>query len=270
MSRPKRKLPAGLRWLITLAVLAAGWQLLVWSTGVARFILPGPWPVLKTLITESGRIGGHALVTLTEILLGLLAGTLLGAACALAMACSRPLRGALMPLVVVSQAVPVFALAPLLVVWFGYGLASKVAMATLIIFFPVTSAFFDGLRHTPHEWLDLARTMGAGPWQTLWQIRLPAALPSLASGLRVAAAVAPIGAVIGEWVGASAGLGHLMLVANARVQPELMFATLTILALLAVTLYVTVDRCLRRLIRWLPDPDAEDRGESGGVDRPRR
>ena len=129
-----------------------------------------------------------------------------------------------MPLLVVSQALPVFALAPLLVLWLGYGMASKVAMAVLIIFFPVTAAFLDGLRRTEPGWLELARTMDARPLAILAQIRVPAALPALASGLRVAAAVAPIGAVIGEWVGSSAGLGYLMLHANARMQVDLMFA----------------------------------------------
>jgi putative hydroxymethylpyrimidine transport system permease protein len=118
---------------------------------------------------------------------------------------------------VASQAVPVFALAAILVLWLGYGLASKVAMATIIIYFPVAAAFLDGLRRTDPGWLDLARVMGASRASILRHIRTPAALPALGSGLRVAAAVAPIGAVIGEWVGSSAGLGYLVH-ANARLR----------------------------------------------------
>jgi putative hydroxymethylpyrimidine transport system permease protein len=139
------------------------------------------------------------------------------------------------------------------VLWLGYGIASKVAMAVLIIYFPVTTAFFDGLRRTDPGWLDLAATMGAARWRVLMHIRLPAALPALASGLRVATAVAPIGAVIGEWVGASAGLGYLMLHANARVQIDLMFAALLTLAVIGVALYVAVDAALRRLLPWQPE-----------------
>jgi putative hydroxymethylpyrimidine transport system permease protein len=154
---------------------------------------------------------------------------------------------------VISQAVPVFALAPLLVLWLGYGMASKVAMATLIIYFPVTTAFHDGLRRTDRGWLDLARTMNAGRWAVLRHVRIPAALPALASGLRVAAAVAPIGAIIGEWVGSSAGLGYLMLHANARMQIDVMFAALATLAFLAVALYFSVDELLRRALPWQPD-----------------
>ena len=145
---------------------------------------------------------------------------------------------------------PVFALAPLLVLWLGYGLASKVAMATLIIYFPVTAAFYDGLKRTDPGWLDLARTMGGSRLAVLRVIRVPAALPALASGLRVATAVAPIGAVVGEWVGSSAGLGHLMLHANARLQIDLMFAALFVLAVFAVLLYFAVDRALRLALPW--------------------
>jgi putative hydroxymethylpyrimidine transport system permease protein len=140
-----------------------------------------------------------------------------------------------------------------LVLWLGYGLASKVAMATLIIFFPVTASFYDGLRRTEPGWLDLAATMGASPAAVLRHIRVPAALPALASGLRVAAAVVPIGAVVGEWVGSSAGLGYLMLHANGRMQVDLMFAALFCLAVMALALYFLLDWALRRAIPWLPD-----------------
>ena len=155
----------------------------------------------------------------------------------------------------VSQAVPVFALAPVLVLWFGYGMAPKVVMATLIIYFPVTAAFYDGLRRTETGWLDLAQTMGASKWAILRQIRLPAAMPAFASGLRVAVAVAPIGAVVGEWVGSSAGLGYYMLLMNGRVQTDAMFAALFVLALVATAIYFTIDALLRRAISWQPESD---------------
>ncbi|MHA1566556.1 MAG: ABC transporter permease, partial [Alphaproteobacteria bacterium] len=171
------------------------------------------------------------------------------------MAYLRPARAWLMPVLVVSQAIPVFALAPILVLWFGYGLAPKVVMATLIIYFPVTAAFHDGLRRTDPGWLDLAQTMGATRWSMLRHVRLPAALPAFGSGLRVAAAVAPIGAIVGEWVGSSAGLGYYMLLMNGRVQTAAMFAALFILALVAVTIYFAVDITLRLALPWQPDSD---------------
>ena len=140
--------------------------------------------------------------------------------------------------------------------WFGYGLAPKIITAALIIFFPVATTLYDGIRRTPPEWLDLARIMGAGHWRMILMIRMPAALPALGSGLRVAAAVAPIGAVIGEWVGASAGLGHLMLQANGRMQISLMFAALTVLSVMAVGLYLFIDLAVRHLTRWRQEDTA--------------
>jgi putative hydroxymethylpyrimidine transport system permease protein len=151
---------------------------------------------------------------------------------------------------VFSQTVPVFALAPLLTLWLGYGIGSKIAMTLLIIYFPVASTFYDGLRNTPDGFLDLAATMNATPLRTLFQIRVPAALPALASGLKLAAVYAPIGAVIGEWVGASRGLGYLMLLANGRVKIDLMFAALFVLAALTILLHTAVSRAGHRLTRW--------------------
>ena len=244
-----------LRPLIVFAGILTIWQALVSALDIAPFILPGPLAVINVAVERADIIAGHALVTLSEILLGLLFGTLFGAFSALVMAYFRRARAWVLPVLVVSQAVPVFALAPVLVLWFGYGIAPKVGMATLIIYFPVTAAFYDGLRRTESGWVDLARTMGASKAAILRQIRIPAALPAFASGLRVAAAVAPIGAVVGEWVGSSAGLGYYMLLMNGRVQTDAMFAALLVLALLAVAIYFLTDAGLRRLVSWQTDMD---------------
>jgi putative hydroxymethylpyrimidine transport system permease protein len=242
-----------LRPLIVLAGLVFLWQAFVWLTDQPPYILPGPGAVVLAWLENRDTILSHAGTTAAEIGLGLALGALLGCSSSLAMAYFRPARRWLMPILVISQAVPVFAIAPLLVLWLGYGMASKVAMATLIIYFPVATAFNDGLRRTEPGWLDLARTMNASRWAVLCHVRLPAALPALASGLRVAAAVAPIGAVVGEWVGSSAGLGYLMLHANGRMQIDLMFAALLTLSLFAVALYFTIDAGLRRALRWQAD-----------------
>jgi putative hydroxymethylpyrimidine transport system permease protein len=234
-----------------------GFLLLWWGitrfTAIPAFMLPPPGDVAQALWDQRDLLFWNTLTTLTEILLGLLFGTLLGAASALAIVASPLLQRWLMPVLVLSQAIPVFALAPLLVLWLGFGITSKVVMAVLVIFFPVTANFADGLRRTDPGWLDLARTMNASPWAMLRHVRLPAALPALASGLRVATAVAPIGAIIGEWVGASSGLGFVMINANARIQTNVMFAALFILAVVAILLYMLVDQALRRLLRWSPD-----------------
>lgn len=246
-----------LRPFIVAGGLLLVWQAVVLATGVERFILPSPLRVAETWLARADLILAQARITLVEIALGLALGCGFGALAALLMAYFQPARRWLMPALVASQAIPVFALAPILVLWLGYGMASKVAMAALIIFFPVALAFLDGLRRAEPSWLDLARTMTAGSprarWAELRHVRAPAALPALGSGLRVAAGVAPIGAVIGEWVGSSAGLGYLMLHANARMQTDLMFAALLTLAVLAVALYYAVDFALRRLLPWQPD-----------------
>ena len=228
------------------------WQLVVLGTGVPPYILPGPLPVARALVAHLPMLAPHLATTVIEILLGLVLGTLLGSAAALTMILSPLLKRWLLPVLVISQAIPVFALAPILVLWLGYGMASKVAMAVLIIFFPVTASFHDGMQRTDRDLLDLARIMGASPTGVLRHIVIPSALPAFAAGLRVAAAVAPIGAVIGEWVGSSEGLGFYMLHANARMQVDLMFAALTLLAAASLTLYFCIDRLLDRLVYWQP------------------
>jgi putative hydroxymethylpyrimidine transport system permease protein len=248
-----------LRGVVVVLGLVAVWQAVVTLSGVPDFILPPPLDVARALVADASLLAHHASVTLTEILLGLAFGTLLGMGTALAMAAWRPARDWILPVIVASQAIPVFALAPILVLWLGFDLWPKIAMATLIIYFPVASAFFDGLRRTEPGLLDLARTMGASRAATLRRIRLPGAIPALASGLRVGVAVAPIGAVVGEWVGASAGLGHLMLHAKARTDTPRMFAALIVLALLGVALYLAADRLLRRAVPWHAESNpAED------------
>jgi putative hydroxymethylpyrimidine transport system permease protein len=241
-----------LRPLILAAGLLLAWQALVSLSGAPAYILPGPLPVARALLSHAPVLAGHLGTTLAEILLGLILGTVLGSTAALVMILSPLLRRWMLPVLVVSQAIPVFALAPILVLWLGYGLASKVGMAVLIIFFPVASGFFSGMQRTDADLLELARIMGARPSKVLTTIVIPSALPAFAAGLRVATAVAPIGAVVGEWVGSSAGLGFYMLHANARMQIDVMFAALTVLAAVSLALYFLVDRLLDRLVFWQP------------------
>ncbi len=247
------RLAALTRPLVTLGGLLVVWYVATRATAVPSYLLPDPRAVGEALWHQRHLLFWSAATTLAETVLGLVLGTVLGSLCALAMVFSPLLQRWLMPLLLVSQAIPVFALAPLLVLWFGFGMASKVVMAILVIFFPVTAAFSDGLRRTELGFLDLARTMGASPASMLRHVRLPAALPAFGSGLRVATAIAPIGAVVGEWVGASAGLGYVMLNANARIETDVMFAALFVLALMAILLWVLVDRALRRILFWAPD-----------------
>ena len=235
-------------------ILAAGglllWQLVVAATGAPAYILPGPLPVARAIVSHWPELWHHLQTTLAEIVSGLVIGTLLGTICAVVMILSPLLKRWLLPVLVVSQAIPVFALAPVLVLWLGYGMASKVAMAVLIIFFPVASSFYHGMRRTDGELLELGRIMGASKTSLFYYIIIPSALPAFGSGLRVATAVAPIGAVVGEWVGSSSGLGFYMLHANARMQIDRMFAALTVLALVSLLLYFIIDTLVAKTLYW--------------------
>jgi putative hydroxymethylpyrimidine transport system permease protein len=238
-------------------VIFVGLILIWWASAVIfeipPYMLPTPPEVAQALWDGRDYLVEHTLITAWEIALGLFFGLASGALLALAMVFSPVLQRWLMPVLVVSQAIPIFALAPLLVLWFGFGLSSKVIAATLVIFFPVAASFYDGLRRTETGWMELAQTMRASPYAQLRHIRLVAALPAFGSGLRVAAAVAPIGAVIGEWVGSAGGLGYVMLNANARMQTAVCFAALFVLSLMAVALWQLVDVFLKRLLYWVPD-----------------
>lgn len=240
---------------IALGLLAAllVWQAIVLVLEPPRYMLPPPADVARALVAQSGRLARDSLVTLVEVLLGLILGVTAGAATGLATVAFPRLGAVLWPQVLILQAMPVFALAPLLVLWFGFGLASKVVMAMLIIFFPVASAFADGLRRTDSDLLDATAMTEASHFQALAHVRIPLAMPALVSGLRVAAPLAPLGAVIGEWVGASGGLGFLMIQANARMQTDLLFAALAILAALTLLLRALVDQIAPRLAPWAPE-----------------
>ncbi len=242
-----------LRILLSIFIIIIIWQCIVSITNVPHYILPSPLRVLESCWENYSILLQNLGVTVLEIILGLILGISFGFISALSLIWFRTIRRWLLPLLVISQAIPVFAIAPLLVLWFGYGIASKVAMATLIIYFPVAATLYDGLRRTDIGWLELAKSMRASKLSILIHIRLPAAMPAMSSGLRVAAAVAPIGAVVGEWVGSSAGLGYLMLHANGRMQTDLMFASLLVLAIVALIIYFSIDFIMRRTITWQPE-----------------
>ena len=238
----------------TLLALVFVWQCAELLFDPPKYLLPSPMEVFFAFVGSGTHLLRNALVTLGEMTLGLVIGGVAGMMLALFLARYPAVERHVMPMIIATQTLPVFAIAPLLVIWFGFGAGSKVAMATLIIFFPVASSFHDGLRTTASEYLDLARGWGASPWQILSRIRIPAALPSLASGLRIAAVLAPIGAVVGEWAGASAGLGYVMLQANARGQTEIVFAAVLILAVAALVLRTAVSRFCDYLVFWQVTP----------------
>ncbi|MCC8237438.1 ABC transporter permease [Pinisolibacter aquiterrae] len=250
LNRFARRLAAA---LLPLALLVAAWGVAVAVLAPPPYLLPGPDRVVLALIRQAGPLAENGAITALEIVLGLLGGVVLGVGTAVIMTLIPWTARLLMPAIVVIQALPVFAIAPVLVLWFGFGLASKIVMATLVIFFPVTASLHDGLSRLDPGLVDLARLHKATRFDTFRFLRLPAAVPALVSGLRMAATVAPIGAIIGEWVGASKGLGLLMMHANARLQTDVMFAALLVLAVMAVALRGLVEILTRRWAPWAPE-----------------
>jgi len=239
-----------MRVLLIACVMLVAWQCIVSYFELPDFILPSPQSVFYTLYQQRTLLFTEALPTLIEIILGLTLGVILGCLGGAVTAYFRPLKHWLLPLLILSQAIPTFVVAPLLVIWFGYGLTAKIITSMLMIFFPVASATYDGLRQTPTDWLALAHTMNARPLQLFIRIKIPAALPSIGSGIRIAATAAPLGAIVGEWVGASHGLGYLMLNANARMDIALMFSAVILLILLSLSIYFLTDYSLKKIIWW--------------------
>lgn len=238
-----------MRALLAIAAALLLWEGFVRLTGLPPYLLPSPVAVGAALWDHRAELAPAALLTAWETLLGLVLGAGLGIVTAALMAAVPRLGRAMSPALVVSQAIPVFALAPILTLWLGFGMAPKIAMVVLIVFVPVAQALYDGLMAPPAAQMDVARTMGAGRWAELRHLRFPAALPRLASGLRLGAIYAPVGAVIGEWVGGARGLGALMIQANGRMKTDLMFAALIVVVALSLTIYSVADRALARMLR---------------------
>jgi ABC-type nitrate/sulfonate/bicarbonate transport system permease component len=236
--------------LLLLAALLVLWEAAVRLAGIPRYILPAPSGIGRELWVKAGLLAGHSLVTLGEIALGLVIGLAGGLGLGVLVFVSRTLERTVMPLVVASQAVPVFAAAPLLVLWFGYGPGSKAAMAAIIVFFPIVVNTLEGLKSTDPDLVALLEILEADRRQIFFKVRVPQALPYVLAGVRVGAAVSVIGAVIGEWVGAREGLGYLMMQANAQLRTELLFAAIVCLSVMGTGLYWAVGALERILTPW--------------------
>jgi NitT/TauT family transport system permease protein len=223
-----------------LALLILLWHFYVVTFDVAPAVLPRPTLVLDATIANWRLIVSEGWITLLESLYGFILAFVLGVPLAVAIAGSRTLNLMFYPLLIATQSLPKVALAPLILVWLGTGIESKLAIAWLVAFFPIVVDTATGLRNTPAEFLDLATSVRANAFQTFWKIRFPAALPFVISGSKVAITLAVIGAVIGEFIGSNEGLGNLLLVANSQVNTPLAFACLIGLAVIGIGLYAAV------------------------------
>ncbi|MFO7912544.1 MAG: ABC transporter permease [Desulfotignum sp.] len=241
---------SGLYAAALICLLLGAWEGAVQIWQIPVFILPPPSQIIETAVLQAKMILPHAVVTGAEICLGIFLAMATAVPLAVAMFAKPVLEKALSPFLVASQAIPVFALAPLLVIWLGYGIASKVFMAWIIIFFPITVSLLQGLKSCDPEYRILFTLMGSPFFKTLALLYWPWALPQFFAGLRVGVSVATIGAVIGEWVGAQQGLGFLMIQSNARLQTPLVFAAILWLTAMGLFLWTLVGILEKKIITW--------------------
>jgi NitT/TauT family transport system permease protein len=225
--------------LLTTMILLI-WQVSVPLLGLSEFVLPTPWSIGERMVKDAELLALHASFTLLEVLVGFAVAVVLGIPLALAIFYSRVFENAVYPLLVALQTVPKIALAPLMVLYLGYGWTPKIVLAFLISFFPIVISTVVGLQSLDKGLVNMVRSMGSTEWQTFFKVRLPAALPSIFGGLKVAISLAVIGAIIGEYIAAERGLGYLQLQANSQFDTTLNFATVVTISLVGVLLYYAV------------------------------
>ena len=232
-----------IEWLpaaIIILLLIVAWEVLVEVLDVQRWLLPPPSVIFVEILDSLGFLLRHTWVSTTEIALGFSISIVLAVLLASGIIWSRTVERTLYPVIITSQTIPIITLAPLLIIWVGTDIMSKVIVIVLFTFFPIVISLVSGLRSVDQEMVDMLRTLGASPWQTFRKLMIPSALPSFFAGLKVAAVVSVIGAVIGEWFGSSEGLGWLMKIAGGQFQTARVFAAIVMLSILAMTLFAAV------------------------------
>jgi NitT/TauT family transport system permease protein len=249
-ARLVRLLDALWRPVLILLLAFAVWWVVAARELAPNYLVPTPGQVFERMREDWSMLMENSWITLYETLLGFALASLLGLFVAVLIVYSSTMEKALYPIVLFAQVIPKIAIAPLLVVWFGFGLTPKVILAVLIAFFPVVISGVAGLRSTDPELLDLSATMGASRWQTFRKIRFPNSLPHLMSGLKVAVTLAVVGAVVGEFVGASEGLGYVLQISNGNLDAPLLFAALILMSFIGILLFVAVEAAEALLIPW--------------------
>ena len=230
--------------------LAAQWHVLADLLSIEDFLVPAPSEIAEALWEERSLLAEDAWVTLREVLLGFALAAVAGIGLAIAIHLSETARRAIYPLLVASQTIPIVVIAPILVVWFGFGIVPKLLIVALICFFPITVNAYDGLRSVDPDLLKMMRTLGANRLQTLRRAELPWALPFAFSGAKIAVAVAVIGAVFAEWAGSDSGLGHLILVSSSELSTALTFAAIFVLSAIAIGLFALLSLIERHVVGW--------------------
>jgi len=235
-------------WLIV--VLIIGWDLGIRLFKIPPYLVPPPLQVVQQLVREWPMLWRESLPTLYATLGGFVASAVVGVPIAMWISYSRLVESFVYPLLVFSQSVPKVAIAPLFVVWFGFGVVPKVIAAFLLGFFPVIVATVQGFKSVEADVIDLARSMGASPFKIFLKFRLPQAMPAIFSGLKVSVTLAVVGAVVGEFVGSNSGLGYVLQKANGTFDLPLMFAALVILSMIGVLLFLLIELIERWALPW--------------------
>jgi ABC-type nitrate/sulfonate/bicarbonate transport system permease component len=245
-----RRLATYIPAVLLFIALIGLWQLYVTVFDIRDVILPEPGAVASTLGDRWFVLQPEMLVTLSEAAQGFLLAAVAGLLLAIAITSSRALRAALYPLIITSQAIPVIAIAPLLITWFGFGSPSKIMVSALIAFFPMVVSSATGLASLDPGVVSLMRSFPASPTQVFLKARLPNALPQIFAGLKVAAVLSVVGAVIGEWVGADSGLGYLIIRSNASLSTDLVFASIVVLSVMGIFFFLVVSLAERLMVPW--------------------
>ncbi len=230
-------------WLpavVTIVLLLVAWEVLVEVLDVQHWLLPPPSVIAAEISDSFGFLMKQARTTSIETLIGFVASVTLAVIIASGIVWSRTVERSLYPIIITSQTIPIITLAPLLIIWVGPDMRSKIIVIVLFTFFPIVISLVSGLRSVDQEMVDMFRTLGASPWQTFRKLMIPAALPNFFSGLKVAAVFSVIGAVIGEWFGSSTGLGWLMKIAGGQFQTAKIFGAIAVLSILAMLLFAAV------------------------------
>jgi NitT/TauT family transport system permease protein len=246
----KIMLSPALRPFILILILLLLWDLTIRLFGIPAYLIPPPGKVVEQLVQQWPLLLKESYATTQATVAGFILSILIGIPMAMVIAYSRTVESYVYPLLVFSQSIPKVAIAPLFVVWFGFGLIPKIIAAFLLGFFPVVVATVMGFKSVEPDMLDLARSMGASRLQTFFKISLPQALPAMFSGLKVSITLAVVGAVVGEFVGSNSGIGYVLQVANGNFDLPLMFAGLVLLSTIGVLLFMVVDLVERLMIPW--------------------
>jgi ABC-type nitrate/sulfonate/bicarbonate transport system permease component len=237
--------------ILLMALILAAWEIIVRLLDVPAFVLPPPTRIVQEIYADRMIIFGHLQVTVTVILSGYALAAIVGFVLSVTILYSKSFRRGVLPLIVASQTIPVIAIAPILVIWFGYNDAPRIIITALVAFFPLTVSFVTGLQSLEPEFVKFFRSLNASERQIFLKLRLPAALPNIFAGLKVATTLAVVGATISEWVGANAGLGHLMAQDTAQLNTTRVFAALVVLGAFGMAFFALVGLIERLSMPWL-------------------